>query len=142
MTLFLQVTPPTSGDFWNPSNWSWLGGDKFLLILFGGVVAAFAWRFLARGLDKWDKHLSRQEALTSSQLTLCRQVHGEGGTSNLTDFRDAGHDLVDVLQDLGTGISPQTGEKIKPKIDEIHRRLRNSPPPLPLPTVNLNANGD
>jgi hypothetical protein len=75
---------------------------------------------------------TRQEKLTASQLGLCRQVHRTGGTANVSDFRDAGHDLADVLRTIGEGVSNKTGETIKPKIDRIHQKLRNTPPPLPV----------
>jgi hypothetical protein len=142
LTLMAETTvnTPSSGDFWNPANWVPLVkemgiGGFFALVMFG----FFMWIFW-RGLTKWDKHLTRQEKLTASQLGLCRQVHATGGTANVSDFRDAGHDLVDVLQSIGEGVSEETGDRIKPKIDRIHEKLRNVPPPLPV--LNLGMNGD
>ena len=101
-------------------------------MLFGFFIV-----FIWKALGKWDAHLTRQEKLTASQLGLCRQVHRTGGTANVADFRNAGHDLADVLQTIGDGVSNQTGEAIKPKIDRIHEKHRNTPPPLPATDLQL-----
>lgn len=134
LTLLAEVAPtthpglqaPTSGDFWNPANYSWLGGDKFLVLVFAAALLYFVWK----ALGKWDTHLSRQEKLTQSQFTLCTQVHSPGGTANLSDFRDCGHDLADVLQEIGDGVGK--GDAVKKKLDRVHQKLRNGPAPLPV----------
>jgi len=125
------VAVPTSGDFWNPSNWapfiSAVGIPGFMCLI---LFLFFIW-FLWKGLTKWDGHLTRQEKLTKLQLMLCHQIHSPGGVANVSDFRDAGHEFADVLQDLGEGIGKETGAVIKPKIGKIHEKLRNVPSPFP-----------
>jgi len=145
MVNLLAQTPtpvqvPAAGDFWNPSNWAPFVKEIgipgfFAIVLFG----FFIW-IMSRGLTKWDRHLTRQEKLTATHLALCRQVHGAGGVSNISDFRDAGHELVDALQEIADGIGPDTGEAVKPRVSRIHQTLRNVPPPLP--TLDLASNGD
>ncbi|MCE5267233.1 MAG: hypothetical protein LLG00_05050 [Planctomycetaceae bacterium] len=127
-----SVQVPTSGDFWNPANYSWLGGDKFLTLVFAAALLAFVWR----ALSKWDRHLSRQEKVIKAQFALCTQVHQIGGTANVSDFRECGHDVADVLQDIGDGVGK--GEVVKAKLDRVHQKLRNQPAPLPV----LAAGGD
>jgi len=113
------------------------------LLALGGLIA---WRMFGKGgwidrfFTKWGDHLDRGEKIQMAQWNLCSQVHQAGGTANIADFRDAGHDLADVLQDLGDGIKSETGAVIKPKLDRIHQRLRQAP--APLPTLNLSPNTD
>ena len=122
---------PDGGSFWNPANWApfveKIGIPGFFAIVLFGFFVYFVWK----ALTQWDKHLIRQERLMGSQLVLCRQVHGPGGTANVSDFRDAGRDIAGVLQDMGDGISEETGASIKPKLERLLDRLHNSPPPLP-----------
>lgn len=108
----------------------------------GGLIA---WRafgkngWIDRIMTRWGDHLDRSEKIQSAQWSLCTQVHRPGGTANLADFRDAGHDLMDVLQEIGNGVRPETGAAIKPKIDKIHEKLRQSPPPLPVLDLSQQA---
>ena len=124
-------TPPSSGDFWNPANWAGLveklGVVGFMCLVMFGFFIVLLWKILTR----WDAHLTRQEKLVLGQYALCRQVHQAGGVANVSDFREVGHDVANILQDLGEGISEATGKIIKEKTESMHRRLRNSPAPLP-----------
>jgi len=131
-----QVPPhyPTDlsgGSFWNPADWApfvkEIGIPGFFAIVLFGFFIYFMWK----AFTQWDKHLVRQERLMGSQLILLRHVHGPGGVSNVSDFRDAGRDLAGVFQDMGDGISEETGVSIRPKLDRLLDRLRNQPPPLP-----------
>jgi hypothetical protein len=132
--MFLQLTPPTSGDFWNPENWgrfiSSIGIPGFFALVFFGFTVWIIWK----GLHKWDKHLSRQERIATIQLSLCKGVHSVGGVANVTDFRDAGHDFADILQSIGNEMG--VGEEIKNSIKHIHDVLRNKPAPLPIVQFN------
>ena len=133
--MFAQVTPaapavPTSGDFWNPNNWSTFVGSvgvpAFMCLVLLAVVVVFVWK----ALGKWDRHLSRSEVLAASQLVLCRQVHAGGGAANVVDLREAGHDFADSLLEIARGIDEKTADALKPHIDRIHQTLRTVPPPL------------
>lgn len=128
MILAQTITPPSSGDFWNPTNWvqfvEKIGvAGFFALVLFG----FFIW-FLWRALTKWEDHLNRSEDLTKSQLKLCKWAHGTGGIANNENLEQAAHAAADAMQTIADGVSPETGRAAKQSIDKIHEKLRVTPP--------------
>lgn len=132
MEQFLaQITPPSSGDFWNPANWPTiiekLGiGGFFALVLFG-IFIAFGWRMM----NQWDKHLKESRALNKEQFALCRYTHGPGGVANNQPLIDAAHECVDMVGVLAQGIGPDTAKAVAPHIASAHSKLRKEPPPVP-----------
>lgn len=113
-----------SGDFWNPANWgpfvAAIGLPGFFAVILFGFFVWFLWR----NLNRWDRYL-----VTLTAILKC--AYSPGGVGNVSDFRDAGHDLMNILQDIGDGISEDVGSNIKPKLDKMRDRLRNVPPPIP-----------
>lgn len=130
-TLLGQVTPPSSGDFWNPANWSTFVEKLGVVGFFALILFAFFVWFLWRALGKWDKHLERSEKLQASQLTLCRYTHGPGGVANTAPLVDVGHDFAEAAEVIGRGVSPATGKAVAAIADRIHVKLRVAPPALP-----------
>jgi hypothetical protein len=119
----VALTPPSSGDFWNPSNWQWLGGDKFLLLCMMGFFMWFVWR----ALSKWDVHLDRSEKLQGAQIRFCGRVHQSGGVGNNESILKAGHAAASVLEAMAQGISDKTGKDVKTDIGIIHDALNVRP---------------
>jgi hypothetical protein len=134
------VTPPSSGDFWNPANWVPFVNSVgmpgvFALVFF--IAILWMWK---TGMGEWKAHLEESRGLLRSQVVLCRQVHGTGGTANVSDFRDAASDLLDAAQDIADGIGKETGIAVKPKLAAARQKIRNQP--APLPALNLNTGGE
>jgi hypothetical protein len=141
MHLLAQtITPPSSGDFWNPMNYQWLGGDRFLVFC---VLAAFAvlgylifsWTLGPSGcLSTAIKQITERVVSfigtieansTTTTETLkkhmdsCDRIHVPGGPCNVIQMEAAAHHAAEALRNIGQG------KPCDEQADAIHNVLRS-----------------